>query len=173
MAKFQLAGLAVSGNCTGFTYVINCDSFCLENQNMLSIGRRIKIPLSEFSFSFARSAGPGGQNVNKVNSKAILRWPVISSRSLPEPVKERFVARYGRRLTAEGDLLVSSQRYRDQSANIEDCLEKVRVMVATVAAAPIPRRPTKPTLASKERRARVKTVKSQKKRLRRTPSLED
>src|SRR5690242_13852589 len=80
----------------------------------LTINSRIRIPHQEFEFSFARSGGPGGQNVNKVNSKALLRWPVHNSPSLPADVRHRFLTRYRSRLTTEGEIILSSQRYRDQ-----------------------------------------------------------
>ncbi len=82
----------------------------------LTVNSRISIPHEEFEFSFARSGGPGGQNVNKVNSKALLRWPVVTSAALPPDVRARFLARYRSRLTVEGEVIVTSQRYRDQGA---------------------------------------------------------
>jgi ribosome-associated protein len=139
---------------------------------MLVVNDRLKIPLREFRFSFARSSGPGGQNVNKLNTKALLRWAVLKSPSLPEPVRSRLLARQRRRVTAEGDLLVSSQRFRDAGRNVADCLEKLRAMLAEAAAVPSPRRPTRPTRASVERRLGQKRRRSQKKR-RRRPELEE
>jgi ribosome-associated protein len=139
---------------------------------MLVVNDRLKIPLREFRFSFARSSGPGGQNVNKLNTKALLRWAVLKSPSLPEPVRSRLLARHRRRVTAEGDLLVSSQRFRDAGRNVADCLEKLRAMLSEAAAVPRPRRPTRPTRASVERRLGQKRRQSQKKR-RRRPTPEE
>jgi ribosome-associated protein len=130
---------------------------------MLTVTAELRIPLREFEFTFARSSGPGGQNVNKVNSKALLRWRVTASRSLPEPVRQRLMARLGRRLTSEGDLLISSQRFRDAGRNAADCLEKLRQLLAASAAAAKPRRPTRPTRGSVERRRQAKRRHSQKK----------
>src|SRR6187200_1408056 len=96
---------------------------------MLVISPSVRIPFEELEFTYSRSSGPGGQNVNKVNSKALLRWPMLASPSLPSAVRERFLARYGNKLTNEGDLLITSQLYRDQEKNREDCLEKLREMV--------------------------------------------
>jgi len=100
---------------------------------VLTVNPQIDVPHTEFEFSFARSSGPGGQNVNKVNSKAMLRWPVRANLSLPAEVRQRFLARFGSRLTVDGDLLITSQRYRDQGRNVADCLEKLREMLLVVA----------------------------------------
>ena len=134
---------------------------------MLLVNSRIQIPLAEFVFSYARSSGPGGQNVNKVNSKATLRWPLISSPSLPEDVRQRFLARYPRRVTVEGDLVVTSQRYRDAGRNATDCLEKLHQMLLEVAQPPKYRKPTRPTRGSVRRRLDDKRRRSQKKGSRR------
>jgi len=123
---------------------------------MLIVTRQLQIPLAEFEITFARSSGPGGQNVNKVNSKAILRWAVQSSPSLPEAVRERFLQKYGNRFTTEGELLVTSQRYRDAPRNLQDCLEKLRAMLLGVVHPPKHRRATRPTRGSVERRLQGK-----------------
>lgn len=133
----------------------------------LVVNSRVRIPHTEFEFTFARSSGPGGQNVNKVNSKAILRWPVESSPSLPEEIRLRLASQQRRRMTREGDLLVVSQRYRDQSRNIEDCLEKLREMLVEAAARPVVRKKAKPTRGMIERRLKHKRELSSKKRERR------
>jgi ribosome-associated protein len=134
---------------------------------MLLVNSRIQIPLAEFVFSYARSSGPGGQNVNKVNSKATLRWPLVSSPSLPEDVRQRFLARYRRRVTVEGDLVVTSQRYRDAGRNATDCLAKLHEMLLEVAQPPKYRKPTRPTRGSVRRRLDDKRRRSQKKGSRR------
>ena len=134
---------------------------------MLVVNSRLQIPLSEFQFTFVRSSGPGGQNVNKVSSKAVLRWPMLASKSLPTEVRARFLAKYGKRLTGEGELIVSSQRYRDQGRNISDALDKVRAMLAEVAVRPKTRRPTKPSRGAVERRIESKQARSRQKQMRR------
>jgi ribosome-associated protein len=139
---------------------------------MLIINPQLKIPLRELRFTFVRSSGPGGQNVNKLNTKALLRWPVTKSPSLPEAVRRRFLAKYRRRITSEGDLLITSQRFRDAGRNVADCLEKLREMLAEAAVAPKSRRPTRPTRASVQRRLDEKRKHSRKKQQRR-PELDD
>lgn len=136
---------------------------------MLVINRQLRIPREEFEFSYARSGGPGGQNVNKTNTKVMLRWPVRSTASLPESVRERFLQRYARRITTGGDVIVSSQRFRDQARNLSDCLEKLRAMVLEVVEPPKRRRPTRSTRAARERRLQEKKRRSLSKRLRRPP----
>ena len=131
--------------------------------DFLVVNSRVRVPMSELSFTFARSSGPGGQNVNKVNSKAQMRWPVAATESLPEDVKQRFLTRHVRRITNEGEFLLNSQRYRDQPRNIADCLEKLRALLAEVAVAPTPRKKKKPTRGSKERRLKSKRETSEKK----------
>src|SRR5438093_9006188 len=87
------------------------------------------IPDDELRFTFARSGGPGGQNVNKVSSKAILHWHVASNATLSAEVKERLIRHHGNRLTTEGVLIIQGQRFRDQAKNVADCRERLREMV--------------------------------------------
>ena len=136
-------------------------------ERVLIINSRIQIPHDEFRFSFARSSGPGGQNVNKVNSKAVLRWPIIASLSLPEDVRQRFLSHFRSRVTSEGDLVITSQQFRDQGRNVADCLEKLRAMLASVSAAPRKRKRTKPSRGAVERRLQAKRKRGQKKQERR------
>ena len=140
---------------------------------MFVVNQRLRIPLREFQFTFARSSGPGGQNVNKVNTKATLRWPIMTSKHLPAAVRERFVNRYHRRINANGDLIITSQRYRDQGRNVADCLAKLRDLLESVATPPRTRKPTKPTQRSQERRLENKGARSRQKKLRRVPKLDD
>ncbi|HWE38050.1 MAG TPA: alternative ribosome rescue aminoacyl-tRNA hydrolase ArfB [Isosphaeraceae bacterium] len=139
---------------------------------MLIVDDRIAIPLEEFRFEFARSGGPGGQNVNKVASKAVLRWKPGASPSLPEPVRARLLRAVASRLTTEGELLVTSQRTRDQGRNVDDCLDKVRRLVLAAATPPKARKATRPTFASKVRRGAEKARRAAAKRLRRPPDAD-
>jgi ribosome-associated protein len=125
--------------------------------------RMQELPELELTFEFARSSGPGGQNVNKVNSKAVLRWNLVASTWIHPEVKARFLERFGSRLTKAGEVLLTSDRFRDQARNVEDCREKLRELLAAVARPPKKRRPTKPTRGSQIRRREEKRRQGQKK----------
>lgn len=128
------------------------------------------IPESELEFSFVRSGGPGGQNVNKVSSKAQMRWGALASTSLPAAVKNRFMLKYASRVTTGGDIIIISQKYRDQLRNAEDCREKLREMIASVASPPKLRKATKPSKGAVERRIQTKRKQSERKQQRRVTS---
>jgi ribosome-associated protein len=127
----------------------------------------ITIPDAELDWSYARSGGPGGQNVNKVSSKAVLRWAVATSPSLPVHVRDRLIALNRRRVTTTGDMILTSQRYRDQDRNRQDCLEKLAELVREAATLPKARRATRPTRGSKNRRLAAKKHQSARKAARR------
>ena len=134
---------------------------------MLVVGDKLRIPLEEFAFQYARSSGPGGQNVNKVNTKVQLRWEVTRSPSLPEAVRQRFLEKNKNRINADGEFQISSTRYRDQKRNQEDCLEKLRELLLAVLEPPKKRKKTKPTRGSKERRLKEKKQRGERKEGRR------
>lgn len=127
----------------------------------------INIPREEIEFTYARSSGAGGQNVNKVNSKAILRWNPTTTRALREDQRERFLRKFSTRLTSEGELILMSDRHRDQGRNAADCMEKLREMIASILRPPKARKATKPTFGSKMRRLKSKKEHSEKKQSRR------
>ncbi len=126
----------------------------------------IIVPLRELRFDFVRSSGPGGQNVNKVNSKAVLRWDVVASSALPEGVRARFMARFSNRMDSHGELLISSDRFREQRRNVDDCIDKLRSMLLEVARPPKVRKPSRPGRAARERRLARKRAVAEKKRRR-------
>lgn len=128
------------------------------------------IPERELDFSFARSSGPGGQNVNKTETKATLRWDVASSGALPADVRARFMRAFATRITNQGELVLSSQRHRDRLRNIDDCLEKLAAMLRQVATPRRKRRPTRPSRGAVERRITEKKRRSGAKRERRRPA---
>ncbi len=140
--------------------------------NVMEITGVLTVPDDEFHFSFARSGGPGGQNVNKVSSKAILHWNVLANVSLPLEVRARLRDQQANRITVEGDLVVQGQRHRDQAKNVEDCLAKLREMIVRAATPPKPRKKTKPSRGSKERRLEAKRQQSRRKSQRRQPGGE-
>ncbi len=139
----------------------------------MNVTSTITIPDEELCFTFARSGGPGGQNVNKVSSKAILHWDLLASGALPEAVKERLRVQQAGRLTTEGELVIQSQRFRDQAKNVEDCREKLRAMVLTALQPPRVRKPTRPSRGSKKRRLEAKRQQAQRKASRRKPTGEE
>ncbi len=140
---------------------------------MLVINSQISIPLREIKFKFSRSSGPGGQNVNKLNTKVQLRWNLEKSAQLPDDVRQRMIARYKRRMTGNGELVISSQRFRDQGQNVADCLNKLKEMVLSVATPPKKRKPRSVSKAAKMRRLTNKRRRSETKRLRRSPKREN
>jgi ribosome-associated protein len=135
--------------------------------------RECAVPLDELTFSYARSGGAGGQNVNKVSSKAILRWPVLASTHLPADLRQRFLERFAHRLTGDGDLLITSSRFRDRGRNVADCVERLQRMLTEVAAPPRPRKPTRPTRSAAEARLAAKRLRSRKKQTRRAGGVHE
>ena len=130
----------------------------------LRITPSIVIPEDELQVAFARSGGPGGQNVNKVSSKAELRWTPGTSRALSAADRDYLLTRIASRLTTEGELIVVSTKTRDQLRNREDAEAKLAELVAAALVRPKPRRATKPSRGAKERRLREKKVRGEIKR---------
>jgi ribosome-associated protein len=136
---------------------------------MLLINHHLRIADVELHWSFVRSGGPGGQNVNKVASKAVLRWDLDASPSIPLDLKSRLRARLGRRLTQAGEVVLSSQRFRDQERNRQDCLNKLRELILSAARPPRTRKPTRPSRSSRAARLELKRRRSGVKKNRQAP----
>jgi ribosome-associated protein len=128
----------------------------------------VPIPEEEIEWQFARSGGPGGQNVNKVSSKAVLTWNHFASPLLSDHAKRRLATLYPRYVVEGVGLKISSQEYRDQERNKQACLEKLQAALAEARTMPKARRATRPTRGSKLRRLDAKkhrgSVKANRKR---------
>jgi ribosome-associated protein len=135
---------------------------------MLWINDRISIPDDELQFSFARSGGPGGQNVNKVASKAILHWSLTNNVTVPDEVKARLRTLHRSRISGDDEFVLQSQQFRDQERNRQDCLDKLREFILQATLVPKKRRPSKPTRGSRERRLQAKKQRSVRKSSRRS-----
>lgn len=139
----------------------------------LPITASLSLDPAEITISFIRASGPGGQNVNKVSTAAQLRFDLRNSPSLPIGVKARAEKLAGTRLTTEGEIVISADRHRTQALNRDDAIDRLLALLRAAATPPKPRRATKPTFSSQQRRLDKKTERSGVKRLRtRKPDLE-
>lgn len=129
----------------------------------LVIDAKITLPGSDLEWTAVRAGGPGGQNVNKVASKVELSFDFEGTVALPAPAKARLRALAKNSLDAEGRLLVTSQRTRDQAKNLADARGKLRDLVAQALVVPKARKPTRPSKSSKKRRVETKKKVSAKK----------
>jgi ribosome-associated protein len=135
---------------------------------MIRVTDHISIDEREIEESFVRSSGPGGQNVNKLSTAVQLRFDVRHSPSLPNDVSTRLQRLAGSRLTRDGVLVIIAQSHRTQGRNRQDALDRLLELIRRAAVAPIKRRPTRPTNASRERRIEGKKRRGGIKNLRRT-----
>ncbi|RLS55852.1 MAG: aminoacyl-tRNA hydrolase [Planctomycetota bacterium] len=137
--------------------------------DQLSINTRFQLALEELEWSYARSSGPGGQNVNKVNSKVQLTWKPEESNSIPDDLRLRLLTRLEPHLTVDREIRIDSQLFRDQPRNREDCLEKLKALLLAALVVPKVRKKTKPSRASQTRRLNEKKRESTRKQDRRPP----
>jgi ribosome-associated protein len=134
---------------------------------MIFVTPQIQIPDAELEFSFVRSSGPGGQNVNKVNSKAVLRWNLRSSPSLSIDLRGKLMSRLQSRLTSEGELIITCDEYRDQGRNRDAACEKLKALLLAANQDPKPRKETKPSRSRENKNREARTRHSEKKKQRR------
>ena len=133
---------------------------------MIRVNAQIEFDEREIQEDFVRASGPGGQNVNKVSTAVQLRFDVARSPSLPDPVRARLMTLAGRRLTQDGVLVLSADRYRSQRRNRDDALERLIELIREACEVDKPRHPTRPTLASEKRRLDSKQRRGETKKLR-------
>ncbi|TDJ69325.1 MAG: aminoacyl-tRNA hydrolase [Planctomycetota bacterium] len=132
----------------------------------LRVNERLVLPPEELSVAFARSGGPGGQNVNKVATKVVLRFSIEASASLGETRRARLLGRLASRLTGSGELLVQASRYRERGRNLADARERLAAILREALQVQRPRRATRPTAGSKRRRLEAKRRRGELKRRR-------
>jgi ribosome-associated protein len=140
---------------------------------MIAITSTIVLDEGELKFSFIRSPGPGGQNVNKVATAVLMRFNVINTTSIPEGMRTRLIAMLGKKITQEGELIIKASSFRTQERNKQDAINRLVVILKQAAVIPKKRRKTKPTLASKKRRLQEKKLHSKTKSLRRNKPEHD
>jgi ribosome-associated protein len=135
---------------------------------MIEVTPTLAIPESELQFDFIRSSGPGGQNVNKVATGVQLRFNVSAATTLPDDVKQRLHRLAGKRINAEGELIIEARRYRSQEKNRSDAVQRLVALLQSAAEKPKKRKKTKPTAAAREKRLSDKKKRGELKRERRT-----
>jgi ribosome-associated protein len=138
----------------------------------LRVNDGITIPAAELAITYVRASGPGGQNVNKVASKAVVRFDLRTTTAIPADARTRALARLASRLTQDGELIVTSSATRDQGRNRAAALARLAMLLAAAVTRPRPRRPTRPSKGAVERRLDVKHRRARTKHERRRPPLD-
>ena len=127
---------------------------------------RLRVPYAELRFEYARSSGPGGQNVNKVESKVRLRWDMAVSSAIEADAKERLRSLFPGNVTSGGEVLIESDRYRSRERNRDAAIARLATMIATACKRPVVRRATRPSLGAKKRRVEGKVSRGRTKSMR-------
>lgn len=136
---------------------------------MLKVSDKLSIPMAEIRIDAIRAAGPGGQHVNKVSSAVHLRFDVPASAAMPDDLKRRLLAYPDRRISADGVIVIKSQRFRSREKNRADALGKLADLINKAAARKKPRIPTRPGAGARQKRLDDKTKRGRVKRLRKAP----
>ena len=139
---------------------------------MLQITPSLQIDERELQLEYIRASGPGGQNVNKVATAVQLRFDIVNSPALASDIKGRLIRLAGKRVNADGVLLIEARRFRTQEATREDAIQRLVEMIRKVLVPPKPRKKTKPTVASREKRLQEKKRKGEVKKIRLNKSYE-
>lgn len=142
-------------------------------KEVLEVARGIEVPRSEATIEYSRASGPGGQHVNKTETRVTVRFDFEGTRSIPDADKERMKEKLATKLTKLGELLVSCDAYRDRARNLETAFERLEATLARAYERPKPRKKTKPSRGSKERRLDEKKRTSSRKQTRKSPRGED
>lgn len=139
----------------------------------LIIGRGLEIPAAEIDMSFSRSGGPGGQHVNKTETKVTLRFDVANSPSLPDSIRAKLLTRLASRLTNAGEILVSADNFRERPKNLSEARRRLREILAAALVEQKKRTKTRPGKGAKRRRLADKKKNAEKKALRQKPKMSD